>query len=347
MAGLIFQYYFAHGVPGGIGGKYADWLDYRHGIPLLMVFGTVDGIYRLEFVFDYYGIRYHLLMLQNSQMEHCRENMLLTEIAKDPDDVCHFEKGTWKCLDLFWPIVAEDSLARERQTTEVFTFETRFQKKETIKIQLLTKEGTALSHVFHNERSLYPLSEPIVNPCPTTVRVYDMGEIELLVEVWINIFKAKIGDDVVCVKAAPANELKAEIDALMTVPCHPNVIHPLLGVVCAGDGHIDKLVMPFIEGKRLSSVKEGTADQKEAWKDQISDAISSLHKNGLTWGDAAPRNVMIDKGTGQAILIDLGLSNINRLEGSEHSTFESERKKDLAALVHLNEVIDNIGLPNS
>lgn len=247
-------------------------------------------------------------------------------------------------MDSFRPVVAKDSLERLGKATEKATIKTRFQRKETNKIQLLTKKDGVFSERPHNERSLYPLSEPILNPCPPAVRVLAMEEIEFLQEVWDNVFKAKIGDDLVCVKVAPAEHLRAEIAALLKAPHYPHVNHPLLGVVDAGSGCIDKFVIPFIEGKRLQNVREAAKEQKETWKKQLSDAVLSLHEAGMTWGDGAPRNVMIDKETEGVVVIDLAFSYFDGQVASERKSVEAEKLKDLAMLIRLNEHIYNLRL---
>lgn len=336
----IWQFYIRRLTDCTIGGKLSESLDPEYVDPLLKVFGWVDGLCQLEFVFDYYGIRYHLLLKQNNEMMDCLENFLLRRVEEDLRGNHNYEEGTWNCLDPFWPIVADDITVRNGKTKKRTTLETRFQQKDTVKIQLLTKSGV-VTKAFHNQRSLYPLSEPILNPCPPTVPVFAMKEVELLKEVWGNVFKAKIGENLMCVKAAPANDLRSEIEALMRVPHHPNVIHPLVGVVGARDGYIDKLVIPFIEGKQLSRVRAATIDQKEAWKEQLSDAVSSLHMAGLTWGDGSRNNVMIEEKTGIAIIIDLAFSHFDGHMSTRHNVFESEKEKDLAALVRLNEFIDS------
>lgn len=344
MIASIRQFYIKHLTGCYIGGLISESLNLELFNPLLKVFGTVDGVCRLEFVFDYNDIRYHLLLQHNDQVEHCIENNLLGKVAQDVEEGCAYEDGVWKCLDIFWPVVAKDSLEQAGKTTEKATIKTRFQRKETIKIQLLTKKDGVFSERPHNERSLYPLSEPILNPCPPTVRVFAMEEVEFLQEIWGNVFKAKIGDDLVCVKVAPAGDLRAEIEALLKAPHHPHVIHPLLGVVDAGNGYIDKFVIPFIEGKQLAFVREATKERKETWKKQLSDAVLSLHEAGITWGDGSKRNVMIDKETEGVVVIDLAFSYFDGQVASERKSVEAEKLKDLAMLILLNEYIDNLPL---
>lgn len=83
----------------------------------------------------------------------------------------------------------------------------------------------------------------------------------------------------------------------------------------------DKFLIPFIEGKPLSRVSEATVVQKETGKVQLSGAISSLNRTGLTWSDVAPRIFVIDKGTEEAMLLDIAFSHLEGTEGSEHNIF--------------------------
>lgn len=77
----------------------------------------------------------------------------------------------------------------------------------------------------------------------------------------------------------------------MRVPLDTNVIHPLLlGAVDAGGWHIDKFVIPLIEGEQVSIVNGATIDQKMGGNEQH---------------DTSRNNVMVIKPI-EAIVIDMG-----------------------------------------
>lgn len=130
-------------------------------------------------------------------------------------------RGNLKILRSFLGLCCGNSRTRDGKTTKQATIKTRFQAEQTVNIQLVTKENATLSQVAHKWHYLYPLSDPIVNPCPSTIRVFAMGKIAFLTEVWGNVFKAKIGDNLVCVKAAPVDDLRSEVEALIRAPHHP------------------------------------------------------------------------------------------------------------------------------
>lgn len=162
-------------------------------------------------------------------------------------------------------------------------------------------------------------------------------------EIWNNVFKVKIGENVLCLKSAPAKDLKAELHALLNIPKHPNVVHPLLGVVQAGCDTVDKFIIPFIEGTRLRMVRKATEEQKKKWKAQILNAVRCLHERGMIWGDAAPRNVIIEEKTEKAVLIDFGCSLLQEEAGS-CSAFEDARSREVLELNSLLSYIDKISL---
>lgn len=206
-------------------------------------------------------------------MECCEENTRLNELDGCIEDELGIDKITAKCLDLFWRVVPDDSTQREGKTTKKPTLKNRFQEKNTVKIQLVTSEDGKLTSAVHNEPCLYPVRDPI-NPCPSDIRVFQMEDIEFLDEVWRDVFKAKIGDAMVCVKGAPRDTMLPEIEILVKITHHPSLLSPLLGVIDAGQGRIDKFTVPFIIGRQLARVREATLEQKAAWRKQISEAIS-------------------------------------------------------------------------
>lgn len=278
-----------------IGGKVAESLNLDHVNPHTLLMRKKDDGILFHFVFDYYGIRYHLLLARNEQVEPCEENILLNEIAECMEKDTSVKAVTAKCLDLFWSVVASDSADREGKTTERPTLKDRFREKETVKIQLVTIDGK-LSRTSHSHHSIYPFTIPVDNPCPSTIPVLQMEDIELMDEMAHNVFKAKLGEQTVCVKGATHRGIRSELVIMMKLPSHPSLVPTLLGVVDAGQGCVDKFIIPFIPGKQLFRVKKASVQQKSVWKTQLSEAVSLLHSAGIVWGDGSTRNVMIDAG---------------------------------------------------
>lgn len=108
-----------------------------------------------------------------------------------------------------------------------------------------------------------------------------------------------------CLKAALGSDLLREISILARMPANPSLPR-LIGVIDAGEGKVDRFAAPYIDGESLSRKHEATSEEKDAWKEQIKEAVSILHSNGIIWGDVKPGNVMIEKETGCAVLIHFG-----------------------------------------
>lgn len=95
----------------------------------------------------------------------------------------------------------------------------------------------------------------------------------------------------------------SEVEKLRRIPSHSNIVW-LVGMADAGNGLVDGMILPFIEGVLLSEIKLATNAQKQKWKNQISDAIQFLHAFDVIWGDAKPKNIIVDRKEDKAILID-------------------------------------------
>lgn len=187
----------------------------------------------------------------------------------------------------------------------------------------------------------YPLSDPIENPC-TDIPVFETSEIELLEEVSKNVWKVKARNMLRCLKIAPGEELLQEITSLIRMPKHPNIPSPLVGVVSAGQGKIDQLIIPWIVGVELRSLKSCALERKTAWKAQISEAIGLLHDNGMAWGDGHAGNVMIEACTDRAVLIDFGSAFCKGCGEDCVNMFFAKKKWDIEVLRRLTEFIDEL-----
>jgi serine/threonine protein kinase len=101
-------------------------------------------------------------------------------------------------------------------------------------------------------------------------------------------------------------------EALNLLLCkHPNIVK-MLGL--AEDKGVVGIVMEFIEGDTLGSVIRcrpmGRMHEVEALCNvhEVAGALGEVHKRGLVHRDVNPSNIMIQKQTGSAKLIDLGLA---------------------------------------
>lgn len=328
---------------GSISGAIGNHLNVDHVRPLANYVRVVAGVCRFESVMDYYGIRYHLLLKRNTKVVCCQENkvidsLLRTHCARNADEDI-YEAAKSNCLDLFWPVIAMDSASQENKVMKRQTFQELYQVKSTVKIQLSTNEEGNLSRHSHDELRLYPFSDPIKNPCPSYVRVFQREEIEYLQDLKRgHVLKARIRDQIVVVKGVSRRDMLMEVEILMKLPAHPNLVPSLIGVVEAGPGYIDQFVLPFIKGKQLSRISAARTDQKAVWQRQVSEALSVLHIANITWGDVTSKNVMIEDESGKAIVLDFGQGNH---EGRTDSAQRLDQSKisDLRRLARLKEEI--------
>lgn len=334
---------FIRDVTMPIAGKVYRFLDMNRFVPrrLSVLAADCKADSKVEFIFDYYDHRYHFLLLHNPRVRNCPENALLENVSNALAISSGWHQQLWECLDLFWPSFLALSDKRTRPTQGLpDTFSDRFLPKETVCVQMSSSDdGTiwALRAQPHDLSLVYPLSEPVKNPCPRSVPRYTLSAVSWHQEIYREVFKVVIGGEVVCVKAAPAKALLTELKAMLRMPSHANVNQPLLGVIETENGLVDKLVVPFIKGKTMSMVRHADVKRKEAWKSQIIAAVDSLHASGVTWGDVFPRNVVIEDGTDKAMVVDFGLSNV---QGD--SAFDLAKQEDMANLENLIAWVDKM-----
>jgi serine/threonine protein kinase len=98
---------------------------------------------------------------------------------------------------------------------------------------------------------------------------------------------------------------------------HPHIV-PVIGY---GESKgVVYMVMPFIRGDSLQSrLEQGRISKKERerWIEQIADALTFAHNQGIIHRDVKPSNVLINK-NGNALLTDFGLAR--EVEGSNTLT---------------------------
>ena len=73
----------------------------------------------------------------------------------------------------------------------------------------------------------------------------------------------------------------------------------------------------------LLNHKSPNEEEKKKWKEQLKSTVQYLHENDIVWGDAHPKNVMIDSRTNDLTLIDF--------EGGCSPGFVDDDKRDTKA----------------
>lgn len=89
---------------------------------------------------------------------------------------------------------------------------------------------------------------------------------------------------------------------------HPNIVavHDV-----ATEKGLDYIVMDFIEGESLDKhIYDGVIPMRKALKiaKDIATAIEYAHQNGIVHRDLKPANIIIEKNTGQAMIVDFGVA---------------------------------------
>ncbi len=90
---------------------------------------------------------------------------------------------------------------------------------------------------------------------------------------------------------------------------HPNIVH----VYDAGEaGALAYLAMELVEGRPLDAIlrERGRLSLPEvlAITDQVAGALAAVHARQLVHRDVKPNNILIEHGTGRAVLLDLGVA---------------------------------------
>ena len=102
---------------------------------------------------------------------------------------------------------------------------------------------------------------------------------------------------------------------------HPNIIRVFDVFEYNGTAYY---VMDYIEGNNLSDIVEGKGRLSEPlalkYIRQVANALNYLHQKKLLHLDVKPANILLDKNTGNAILIDFGVSKQYDQDGQQTST---------------------------
>lgn len=121
-------------------------------------------------------------------------------------------------------------------------------------------------------------------------------------------------------------------------------ISRLIGLVRDGTGPVFGLLLTHVDCGRktlLCGTRPNISRElKQSWAQQVHDAVQQLHAAGITWGDAKPDNVLVDR-KNDAWLIDFGGGYTNGWVPKELSgTVEG----DLKGLKKMNEFLCNDSL---
>ena len=310
--------------------------------PIMLHYDAAEG--RIHFLLDYKGYRHDLLLQRSETSSKCEESEYLRKFATLVENGTYSEiwKRVKEFVKLFWPYVERDVAGRPRKGNIERSLKNRYTRIPMIRMQLETHDDGILHQVPHNIAYNYPLSDPIPNPCPSEISVFEKDNIGLLCEIKLGVSKLKACGIVRLLKVASQRILRTEIEILRRIPLHPGVISPLVGVVNAGDGKIDQLLVPWIEGRTLHKVQHATKNQKLTWKTQIQEAHSLLHEHGIAWIDGHVANIMIAKSSDHAVLVDFGSGCWKGPGGASDREFEEAVATDLKNLRRILERIDKI-----
>jgi len=95
-------------------------------------------------------------------------------------------------------------------------------------------------------------------------------------------------------------------EALRLKGCqHPNIVK-VYELIKEGD--LWGMVMEYIEGEDLSSLSKLPESKALRYIQQIGEALTVVHNNGLLHRDVKPQNIMVRSGKSEAVLIDFGIA---------------------------------------
>lgn len=298
-----------------------------------------------EYLLEYDGVRYYLYLEYNEDVPDCVENQYLQRVddaGELDDDEASCDKA-FDCADLFWDFIEQSHRSQQqtrRESHSVKDKDTDICNTSVVKMQVKTVNGV-LKTMPHDRHMKYPPTEPVENPCPD-LTVFSKSDIEQVGTIVYEIQRVLIHGTEYCVKTVHRRTEEcflAELEKLSDMPSHPNLIS-LVGVVDAGNGLIDGIVLPYISGKCLQDVSVVTETQRAKWKREIEDAVKFLHNRGMVWGDAKPANIMIDsRRNDRAILIDFGGGTT---KGWVDYELSGTVPGDLQGVARINEFIDSI-----
>ena len=208
------------------------------------------------------------------------------------------------CHDLFWPLIARDFERRSPTCAHKRTLEDRCWNKPTTNIQAFTANDGSFQAFPHDRAITFVVDEPIPNPFPD-LPTFKRSEIHMLSEITPRMLKVEIGGKFFCLKFAIPEQRAREVAILQKMPIHTSLPR-IAGAMGKDKSHIEALVVPYIDGRDLLSIRSCTLRQKKKWKTQMLEAVRVLHKHKAIWGDVQPQNVMMQKETEHELIIDFG-----------------------------------------
>lgn len=152
------------------------------------------------------------------------------------------------------------------------------------------------------------------------------GPLQVLRRVQATVFKARRGNEEVCLKVPPRGERyaatwRAEIQALQRCR-HPHVVE--LVDVIESDCHRVGLVFPWMQQGDLVSLmrREETTDVAPLLARQLLYGIEYIHEQGVVHGDLKPENVLVkgrdENDVPQLVLADFDAACVDFVDNKPH-----------------------------
>ena len=96
-------------------------------------------------------------------------------------------------------------------------------------------------------------------------------------------------------------------EAIKLAKCshHPHIVKVY---ECIKEGDIWGMVMEYIEGKELGNLGILSESQALEYIQQIGEALTVVHQNGLLHRDVTPKNILVRDNKSEAVLIDFGIA---------------------------------------
>jgi len=254
-------------------------------------------------VFEHDGVKYEVSSVLNEDVPDCGENAALRGIqgtTGTPSNRNACRKLIRDNVSL-WALAPDDDVhATARSVPNYFL-------ASPVKIQLKTVDGVLTAcRLSAEEAGGRPWLAP--NPHEHQVPVIEEQDIILLEGVARHFFKVRVRPDgELCYKQVyrcTKRAFRREISMLADLPLHPHIIR-LHGVVGCGQGLVGGILLDYIDGVLLSSMKSASTASCRKWKTQMRSALDHLHDHKRVWGDAKPANSMINRDE-DLVLFDFG-----------------------------------------
>jgi len=257
--------------------------------------------FNADFVHDD-NAKYKLSCVWNKDVPDCGENAALRGMQGTTDSPSQCNTGRKLIRDnvALWALAPDDdAFATARSVPNYFL-------ASPIKVQLKTVDGVLTASRLRAQEAG---GRPWLVPSPLEqVPVIEEQDVILLEGLAQHVFKVRVHpDDELCYKQVYRSTKRSflqEVKMLANLPLHPHIIG-LHGVVGCGEGRVGGILLDYIDGVLLSSIKSASPASCRKWKAQMRSALDHLHDHKRVWGDAKPANTMITREE-DLVLIDFG-----------------------------------------